>query len=156
MLHVSCGDVEYSAPRLFGSLAGERFTKPFFLPAGTAECMCGMGGHIDILLPEKWVLQYFHFSGQCPGTSCTQFGCVDADVAIDDKDVALFRLKHILIVKVAEIYFRGGISPVARIDESKTQPISKRGNLAIVNMQPHDKRLFHYNLEVAIHCTSIA
>ena len=37
VLYVSYGDVEYSAPRLFGSLAGERFTKPFFLPACTAE-----------------------------------------------------------------------------------------------------------------------
>ena len=39
VLNVGRGDVEYSAPRLFGSLAGERFTKPFFIPAGRTQVL---------------------------------------------------------------------------------------------------------------------
>ncbi len=52
-----------------------------------------------------------HLRRQFPHTPAAQFGHVDADVAIYHEDVSLFGANHILVMEVAEVYFRGGVCP---------------------------------------------
>ncbi len=95
------------------------------------------------------LINKFHFSGECTVPALSESGNIDSYIAIDDKDVALVRKDHVLVVQVAQIDVRSGKGPVSGVAKLKPHLFRKGSNLSITHFGALYVLLLHNDLKVS-------
>lgn len=87
---------------------------------------------------------------QLPDAALPELRSVEAYVAVDDKNGSDCRLYHILVVHIAEVDFRHGIRPIARIAQFKSHVFHECLDFYVRDRQAFNKGLLHNDFEVTV------